>query len=65
MSNDVLLGHTGKRIPCYTRHLKECFPEADTGKRMFQYSKHIKGSHRQWETSTEHCFGLLCLAILY
>ena len=31
-SNDVLLGHTGKRY--IGKKVKGCFPEADTGKRM-------------------------------
>ena len=35
MSNDVLLGHIGERLSCYRKHVKECFPEADTGERMF------------------------------
>jgi hypothetical protein len=33
MSNDVLLGHIGERMSCYSKHGKECFPEADTGER--------------------------------
>jgi hypothetical protein len=35
MSNHVLLGHPGERIFCWSRHGKECFPEADTGERIF------------------------------
>jgi hypothetical protein len=36
MSNNVLLEHTGERIFCWSRHIKECFPEkGDTGERMF------------------------------
>jgi hypothetical protein len=43
MSNDVLQGHTGKRMSCKSKHVKSCFPEADTGERMFGYSKDVKG----------------------
>jgi hypothetical protein len=52
MSNDGLLGHTGERMFCWGRHMKECFPEADTGERMFSYSKHKKGnmSRAWWRT---------------
>jgi hypothetical protein len=52
--------------------VKEGFPEVDTGERMFCYSKHMKGhTVREYltpqtvEGSTEHWFGLLCLAILF
>lgn len=31
MLNDVLLGHTGKRMCCWSRHGNVCCPEADTG----------------------------------
>lgn len=43
MSNDVLLGHTDERLSCQSKHVKYCFPEADTGKRMFGYSGPMKG----------------------
>jgi hypothetical protein len=39
MSNDGFLGHTGERISCQSRHMKGCFPEADTGERMFCWSR--------------------------
>jgi hypothetical protein len=35
MSNGVLLGHTGERMSCLSKHVKDCFPEADKGERMF------------------------------
>ena len=41
-SNDVLLGHTGERVFCWSTHGKECFPEADTGERMFGHSRHMR-----------------------
>jgi hypothetical protein len=34
MSNDGLLGHTGEKMSFYIKHVKACFPEADTGERM-------------------------------
>ena len=43
MSNDGWLGHTGERMSCQSKHVKDCFPEADTGERMIGYSKHVKG----------------------
>jgi hypothetical protein len=43
MSNDGLLEHTGERMSCYSKHVKECFSKADTGERMCGYSRHVKG----------------------
>ena len=43
ISNEVLLGHSHERMFYYSRHVKECFPEADTNERMFCYSRHMKG----------------------
>ena len=42
-SNDSLLRHTGEGMSCQSKHVKDCFPEADTGERMFGYSRHVKG----------------------
>jgi hypothetical protein len=53
MSNVVLLGLTGERMFGYSRPMK--------GLMMKEYSY---DPHRQWETSTEHWFGLLRLVIL-
>jgi hypothetical protein len=35
MSNDALLGYIGERMSCSSKHMKDCFPEADIGERIF------------------------------
>ena len=42
MSKDGLLLHTGKRMSCLSKHVRECLPEADTGEKMFCWNRHRK-----------------------
>jgi hypothetical protein len=71
MSNDGLLGHTGKRMPCWNRAMKKCFPEADTGERMFCWRRHVKGllmKEYKYDPSDRGrralSLGLVCSALL-